>query len=230
MTTMRPFQARPFRRIVPFSLCAILAVVGTQLATPAAIAQEPAGGPTLFLAGDSTMADKPNLALPERGWGQLFRELVRPPLRLENRAVNGRSTKSFRDLGHWDALLESLSTGDWVVIQFGHNDGKTSDPVRFTDPDGEYRVNLQRYVRETRSRGGHPVLATSVVRRRFDEVGAFYDSLGEYPRVVRRGGGRGGRAAARDGGRHAQPGAGFRRGGITFALPALRARRAPAVV
>ncbi len=147
MTKMRPSQARPFRRIVQVALCAGLTVAGTDLATPSGMAEEPEGGPTLFLAGDSTMADKPNLALPERGWGQLFRELVRPPLRLENRAVNGRSTKSFRDLGHWDALLESLSAGDWVVIQFGHNDGKASDPARFTDPDGEYRANLQRYVR-----------------------------------------------------------------------------------
>ncbi len=160
-------------------------VVGTRHATPAAVAQEPVAGPTLFLAGDSTMADKPDVELPERGWGQLFAELVRPPLTLDNRAVNGRSTKSFRDLGHWDALLESLSPGDWVVFQFGHNDGKASDPTRFTDPEGEYRTNLQRYVRETRARGAHPVLATSVVRRRFDEDGVFHDSHGDYPRVVR---------------------------------------------
>jgi beta-xylosidase/pectin methylesterase-like acyl-CoA thioesterase/lysophospholipase L1-like esterase len=160
-------------------------LVGAESAAPAAVADAPASGPALVLAGDSTMADKPNLALPERGWGQLFRELVRPPLRLDNRAVNGRSTKSFRDLGHWDAVLESLSPGDWVVIQFGHNDEKSEDPARFTDPDGEYRANLQRFVRETRARGAHPVLATSVVRRRFDEAGTFYDSHGEYPRVVR---------------------------------------------
>ncbi|NJL29323.1 MAG: hypothetical protein HC897_16275 [Thermoanaerobaculia bacterium] len=125
--------------------------------TPAAVfggwdptsAKPAASGPTLFLAGDSTMADKPKLDHPERGWGQLFRELVLPPLRLDNRAVNGRSTKSFRDQGHWSALLESLEAGDWVVIQFGHNDGKVSDPARFTEPDGEYRANLQRFVRET---------------------------------------------------------------------------------
>lgn len=148
-------------------------------------AEKPASGPTLFLAGDSTMADKPDLAHPERGWGQLFRELVRPSLRLDNRAVNGRSTRSFRDEGRWDELLESLSPGDWVVIQFGHNDQKSHDPARFTDPDGEYRANLLRFVRETRARSGRPVLATSVVRRRFDEDGAFFDSHGEYPRVVR---------------------------------------------
>jgi lysophospholipase L1-like esterase len=131
------------------------------------------------------MADKPNLDLPERGWGQLLSELILPPLRLDNRALNGRSTKSFRDEGHWNALLESLSVGDWVVIQFGHNDNKPQDPTRFTEPEGEYRSNLQGFVRETRARGGRPILATSVVRRRFDETGAFYDSHGDYPRIVR---------------------------------------------
>ena len=142
-------------------------------------------GPTLFLAGDSTMADKPDLAHPERGWGQLFRELVLPPLLFENRAVNGRSTKSFRDEGRWDAIVEALVPGDWVVIQFGHNDEKAADPTRFTEPEGEFRANLERFVRETRARGGHPVLATPIVRRRFDDHGAFVDSHGEYPRVVR---------------------------------------------
>ena len=145
----------------------------------------PVRGATLFLAGDSTMADKPNLAFPERGWGQLFRELVLPPVRLENRAVNGRSTKSFRDEGRWDALVEALSPGDWVVIEFGHNDEKTADPTRFTEPGGEFRANLKRFVREIRARGGHPVLATPIVRRRFDEGGTFVDSHGDYPRVVR---------------------------------------------
>lgn len=142
-------------------------------------------GPTLFLAGDSTMADKPDLALPERGWGQLLRELVRPPLRLDNRAMNGRSTKSFRDEGRWDALLAAMRPGDWVLIQFGHNDEKEADPSRFAAPDGEYRANLERFVRETRGRGGHPLLATPIVRRRFGPDGAFLDSHGDYPRVVR---------------------------------------------
>lgn len=145
----------------------------------------PEGRPTLFLAGDSTMADKPDLALPERGWGQLLRELVRPPLRLDNRAVNGRSTKSFLGEGRWQSLMQELSPGDWVVVQFGHNDEKSYDPTRFTEPEGEFRANLKRFVRETRARGGHPVLATPIVRRKFDEHGAFLDSHGDYPRVVR---------------------------------------------
>jgi lysophospholipase L1-like esterase len=72
-----------------------------------------------------------------------------------------------------------------VVIQFGHNDEKAEDPARFTAPEGEFRANLQRFVRETRARGGHPVLATPIVRRQFDDHGAFVDSHGEYPRVAR---------------------------------------------
>jgi beta-xylosidase/pectin methylesterase-like acyl-CoA thioesterase/lysophospholipase L1-like esterase len=150
--------------------------VGSKVSSP---------GITLFLAGDSTMADKPDPVHPERGWGQSFRELVVPPMRLENRAVNGRSTKSFLDEGRWAALLEAMASGDWVVIQFGHNDEKTLDPSRFTAPDGEYRSNLERFVRDVRARGGRPVLATPIVRRRFDDEGAFVDSHGEYPRVVR---------------------------------------------
>lgn len=144
-----------------------------------------AGEPTLFLAGDSTMADKPDLALPERGWGQALRELFLPALPIENRAENGRSTRSFRDLGLWEDLLAALTPGDFVLIQFGHNDEKASDPSRFTEPEGDYRANLRRFVRETRARGGHPVLATPIVRRRFAADGAFVDSHGDYPRVVR---------------------------------------------
>src|SRR5215204_4658982 len=98
------------------------------------------------------MADKPSLAHPDRGSGQLFRELVLPTLRIENRAVNGRSPKSFRDEGRWDALVKALSPGDWVVIQFGHNNEKAAAPARFTEPEGEFRANLERFVRETRAR------------------------------------------------------------------------------
>lgn len=122
-------------RIVPSALGACLAsVAAAVVVAAAATAEEPADAPTLFLAGDSTMADKPDLDLPERGWGQLFRELVRPALALENRALNGRSTKSFHDEGHWDALLDALSPGDWVVIQFGHNDGKGGGPRALHGP------------------------------------------------------------------------------------------------
>ena len=145
----------------------------------------PAPGPTLHFAGDSTMADKPDTEFPERGWGQLFRELVRPPWRFVNYAANGRSTKSFRTLGHWDRLLAQLKPGDWVVIQFGHNDEKKEDPARYADPATDYPANLRRFVQEVRACGAHPVLATPVVRRDWDESGHLKDTHGAYLTAVR---------------------------------------------
>lgn len=180
-------EGRTTKRVEPFiAVCVIATCFGVT-----AVAEDtgPAGTPqvamTLFLVGDSTMADKPDLTLPERGWGQLFRELVRPTMRLDNRAQNGRSTKSFRDEGRWQAVLDALRPGDMVVIQFGHNDGKISDPTRYADARGAYRSNLQAMVREARARGGVPVLATPVVRRKWDASGVLVDTHGEYPRVMR---------------------------------------------
>ncbi|MCF3649210.1 pectate lyase [Synoicihabitans lomoniglobus] len=138
----------------------------------------------LFLAGDSTVADKPRAANPERGWGQLLREFALPGLRVDNRAVNGRSTKSFIDEGRWDALVADLDAGDWVLIQFGHNDEKSQDPTRYADPGGAYRDNLIRMVQDVRARGATPLLATSVARRKWDGD-RMVPTHGEYPAAVR---------------------------------------------
>jgi len=145
----------------------------------------PARAPTLHLAGDSTMADKPDLDFPERGWGQLLRERLGPSWRLVNHAVNGRSTKSFRTLGHWQNVLAQLQPGDWVVIQFGHNDRKKEDPTRYTDPATDFPANLRRYIAEVRERGAHPVLATPVVRRDWSAAGVLLDSHGAYLTATR---------------------------------------------
>lgn len=138
----------------------------------------------IFLTGDSTCAtkqlDKQN---PERGWGQMFAPLFDGVV-VENHATNGRSTRSFRSEGRWQRVLDSLAPGDWVFIQFGHNDQKTADPARYSPPD-EYAENLRRYVRETRGRGGRPVLLTPIVRRCFVD-GRLEDTHGEYPAAMRR--------------------------------------------
>ena len=158
--------------------------------TPAAVLAgsdhwNPAPAPTLHLVGDSTMADKGDADYPERGWGQLLREFVRPPWRLVNYAVNGRSTKSIRDGGQWQNLLDQLRPGDWVVIEFGHNDSKKENPAVYADADVAYRENLRRFIREVRERGGHPVLATPVVRRAWNEAGQLRDTHGPYLVAVR---------------------------------------------
>ena len=148
--------------------------------------QMPAPGPTLYLAGDSTLADKYDLALPERGWGQAFRSLLGAPWHLENRALNGRSTKSFRDEGHWDRILGTLKAGDIVLIEFGHNDEKSKDPKRYAEPEKDFPENLRRFVAEVRGKGGVPVLATPIVRRLWNDDGSLADSHGAHDDAVRR--------------------------------------------
>src|SRR4051812_40530550 len=77
--------------------------------------------PLVYLVGDSTMATKP-LDLPERGWGMALNGLFKDPAMIQNHAVNGRSTKSFIDEGRWARILAALQPGDFVIVQFGHND------------------------------------------------------------------------------------------------------------
>ncbi|MCF6404295.1 glycosyl hydrolase family 28 protein [Chitinophaga filiformis] len=141
--------------------------------------------PRVFMIGDSTMANKPLEDNPERGWGQLFPLFLQKGVTVKNYAVNGRSTKSFINEHRWDSVLAQLKPGDWLIIQFGHNDSKKDDPKRFAAPDGEYKDNLLRFVREARAKGANPILITPVQRRKFDEKGAFADQHGDYPRVVR---------------------------------------------
>jgi lysophospholipase L1-like esterase len=142
--------------------------------------------PALHLAGDSTMADKPlSPPQPERGWGMLLRELLQDPARIVNHAANGRSTRNFQTEGRWAHLLSQLAPGDVVLIQFGHNDQKHDDPRRWADPATDYPANLRRFVHDVRARHAVPLLATSVVRRKFDAQGRVVDTLAPYPDVVR---------------------------------------------
>ena len=141
---------------------------------------------TLFMIGDSTMADKPAIPEnPERGWGQLLPLYFQSSVLVDNQAVNGRSSKSFRSEGRWDVVLEKIKAGDWVIIQFGHNDEKP-DEARHTDPFTTYTENLRRFAKEAIERGAHPILANPVVRRNFDEHGALQPTHGEYPEAVRK--------------------------------------------
>jgi lysophospholipase L1-like esterase len=141
---------------------------------------------TLFLVGDSTMADKPDPEHnPERGWGQALPQFVDDGVLVQNRAVNGRSTKSFIAEGRWDSVRTRLRKGDYVFIQFGHNDQKVEDSTRYTNPYTGYRRNLERFVAETRERGATPVVFSSIVRRHFNKAGVLEDTHGVYPWVAR---------------------------------------------
>ncbi len=139
----------------------------------------------VFLIGDSTMANKPNPADPERGWGQLLPEFLDDKVSVQNHAVNGRSTKSFINEGRWTKVVEQLHKGDWVLIQFGHNDEKSQDTSRYAAPQTTYRENLTRFIKEARAKGAHPVLITPVMRRKFNDKGQFEDTHGDYPAAVK---------------------------------------------
>lgn len=142
---------------------------------------------TLFMAGDSTMAPQAVVpATPARGWGQMLLPYFLDHVRVDNHASSGQSTKSFRDKGRWQAILDRLKPGDFVIIEFGHNDGKPDEPRR-TEPFGTFQTNLERFVQEVRERGATPILATSIVRNHFDVDGrTLLDTHGDYVVATRK--------------------------------------------
>jgi lysophospholipase L1-like esterase len=141
---------------------------------------------TIYTIGDSTMANKTKPdENPERGWGQMLPLFFNDNIIIDNRAVNGRSTRSFIDEKRWDAIYKVLKPGDYVFIQFGHNDQKEKDSTRYTNPHTAYRHNLIRFVNETRAKGAIPVLFSSIVRRNFNEQGVLISTHGDYPLETR---------------------------------------------
>ena len=122
---------------------------------------------TIFIIGDSTAANKDiSHGRQERGWGMALQCFFDDNILVDNHAVNGRSSLSFINEGRWDKVLEKVKPGDYVIIQFGHNDEKPKAD-RHTDPGSTFDYNLAKFVRETREHGGIPVLMNCVVRRNF---------------------------------------------------------------
>ena len=125
---------------------------------------------TIFMIGDSTMANKDiSKGKKERGWGMALQCFFDDNIVIDNHAVNGRSSLSFINEGRWDAVLKKMKPGDYVIIQFGHNDEKPKAD-RHTDPGSTFDYNLAKFVRETREHGGTPILMNCVVRRNFAKV------------------------------------------------------------
>ena len=125
---------------------------------------------TIFTIGDSTMANKKlEGGNPERGWGQMLSRYFTDEITIDNHAVNGRSSKSFINEGRWETVLSKIQRGDYVFIQFGHNDEK-DDPNRHTDPGTTFDANLKKFVEDTRAKGGIPILFNSIVRRNFGKA------------------------------------------------------------
>ncbi len=138
---------------------------------------------TVYLIGDSTLSVKAVADYPETGWGMPFAHFFDGTVRVDNRAMNGRSTGSFLTENRWQPIIDSLQPGDYVLIQFGHNDEVKTKKTYTTE--SEFRTNLRRYVDESRARKAHPVLITPVARRRFNATGELEDTHAVYAELVR---------------------------------------------
>ena len=130
----------------------------------------------IFWAGDSTVACNKFATYPQTGIAQAFDRYCAEDVVICNHAVNGRSTKSFIDESRLATIYDEITAGDYLFIQFGHNDEKINDPTRYTDPHGEFIVNLGKFVNVARNKKAHPVFITSVERRLFDENGKLKPS------------------------------------------------------
>ena len=137
----------------------------------------------IWLIGDSTMANKEIKAYPETGWGMPFTYFFDSSVVVDNRAKNGRSTQSFIDEKLWQPVVDNLNEGDYVLVQFGHNDEVPTKKTYTTEE--QFKNNLIRYVKETRAKKSIPVLITPVARRKFDSTGHIIGAHEVYSEIVR---------------------------------------------
>ncbi|MEU9340893.1 rhamnogalacturonan acetylesterase [Streptomyces sp. NPDC048278] len=160
-------------------------VTAAGLAAVPLVGRSSGGKRTLYIAGDSTAAQKYADAAPETGWGMALPFFLGKGIGVSNQAVNGRSSKSFVDEGRLDAVLAAIRPHDLLLVQFAHNDEKSDDPTRYTEPWSTYQDYLRLYIEGARARGARPVLATPVERRRFDADGNAVPTHGDYPAAMR---------------------------------------------
>jgi lysophospholipase L1-like esterase len=138
---------------------------------------------TVYLIGDSTISIKETKVYPETGWGMPFATFFDSTVVVDNRAKNGRSTRTFISENRWQPIVDQLREGDYVFIQFGHNDESKEKIDRYTTPD-EYKKNLTRFIDEARAKKAVPVLLSPVARRKFKE-GIQQETHAEYSPLVR---------------------------------------------
>jgi lysophospholipase L1-like esterase len=138
----------------------------------------------IFMAGDSTMAIKETRAYPETGWGMPFTYFWDSTVTVINRAKNGRSSKTFISEGLWKSIIDEAGEGDYIFIQFGHNDESIDKKDRYSTPD-TFKLNLAKFVADARSKKAIPVLITPVGRRKFDAAGQVMETHAGYSRLTK---------------------------------------------
>ncbi|WP_241739208.1 rhamnogalacturonan acetylesterase [Pontibacter beigongshangensis] len=159
------------------ALAMVLALSSFVLSEPAKI--------TVYLIGDSTVCTQPVSQAPVTGWGTPFAVFFNQDVTVENHARGGRSTRTFLSENRWQPIEQALKPGDYVFMQFGHNDEAKEEiyKARYTSPE-DYRKNLILFVSETKAKKAHPVLVTPVSRRKFSEDGKALETHVEYSKVV----------------------------------------------
>lgn len=138
----------------------------------------------IFMAGDSTMSIKETRAYPETGWGMPFTYFWDSTVTVVNRAKNGRSTKTFLSEGLWKSIYDEAGEGDYIFIQFGHNDESPDKKERYATPD-TFKMNLHRFIREAKEKKATPILFTPVSRRKFDKSGNALPTHEQYTALVK---------------------------------------------
>jgi lysophospholipase L1-like esterase len=147
--------------------------------------QQEKGPITIYLAGDSTVSTYPKSISPRSGWGQEFALMFDDQIIVNNQAKPSRSSKSFIEEGRLTWILTHIKKGDYLFIQFGHNDEKIFDPKRYTIPSTTYKSYLKQYIDGARKKGAIPILVTPVERMGFSEDGGFLSTHGRYPAAMK---------------------------------------------
>ncbi|MFD1953363.1 fibronectin type III domain-containing protein [Paenibacillus thailandensis] len=141
--------------------------------------------PTVYIAGDSTVQTYDPYWKPEAGWGQMIAKYFTDDVVFDNRAIGGRSSKSFINEGRLDEILRAIKPGDYFLVQFGHNDATISIPERYASP-ADYKNYLKTYINGARQRGATPILVTPVGRRDYNaDTGKFNVSFPEYVQAMK---------------------------------------------
>ena len=135
----------------------------------------------IYIAGDSTACNYEAARSPRTGWGQVLSQFFTDQVGVSNEAISGRSSKSFIQEGALDRILSRIKPNDYLLIQFGHNDAKKSDPLRYTEPNTTFKSHLTQYIQGARNKGAIPVLLTPINRLGFDGNGKVTASHGDYP-------------------------------------------------
>jgi lysophospholipase L1-like esterase len=144
-----------------------------------------ANTPTIWVIGDSTASVYAANLYPRMGWAQPLQDFFAPGCAtIQDRAISGRSSKSFFDEGAWAPVRDALKSGDFVLIQFGHNDEKSDDPLRFTDPFTTFQQYLSTYIDDSLAHGATPILLTPINRNNWTGA-ALKDTHGQYPDAMR---------------------------------------------